>query len=335
MASLLERLRLPHPALVLVCSVFGTPLFYYGSVNPGHTHAFETLLLCGIVALLYWYFQSEGGSWRLAVAMGALLAFAMSVRYFDAAIAIAILLGLAWYRRWRDVAVLVATPLVGLALAALVAYETVGGVLKGAYKSSSGSLGSALGVLTFAPLNPVRMLFTDHRGLFLWSPVTVLALFGFILLLRRRPAERPFLAVCAGIAVAIVLSYAFSPFWDGGAGSNNQRYYTTLFPFVALGLGGLLEWRPRVVRSAAAVAAAWTVSLGLFTACAFGSADPSASTLPRWVYEGRVTAYLTAYNLYRISNLKFFIPDPFSHSTHPRAGAPPGGSDRSRAAGAA
>jgi hypothetical protein len=313
MVPVLRRLNLPHPALTLLCAVFGTPLFYYSTFGPGHTHAFETLLICATVALLYSYFQRDGGSWRLAIAIGALLSFSMAVRYFTAAEAVAIVLGLAWYRRWRDAALVVATPVLGGALLALVAYETSGDVLRGASSKGVGGVGNALGVLVFAPLNPIRMLFTDRRGLFVWSPVVILAMVGFVRLLRRRPAARPFLVVCAAIALAIVVSYVFSPFWDGGPTSNNQRYYTPLFPFVAIGLGGLLEWRPHPVRVAALVATVWTVALGIYGALGLGIGDPGkgASQLPKVVFQGKIKPRLAAYNLYRISNFNFLIPDPF------------------------
>jgi len=313
MVPVLGRLSLPHPALVLLCAVFGTPLFYYATFGPGHTHSLETLLICAIVALLYSYFQRDGGSWRLAIAIGALLAFSMAVRYFTGAEAVAIVLGLAWYRRWRDAALVVATPVLGGALLALIAYETSGDVLRGASTKGVGGVGNALRVLVFAPLNPFRMLFTDRRGLFVWSPVVILAVVGFVRLLRRRAAARPFLTVCAAIAVAIVVSYVFSPFWDGGPTSNNQRYYTSLFPFVAIGLGGLLEWRSRPVRIAALVATFWTVSLGIYGALGLGIGDPGkgASQLPKVVFQGKIRPRIAAYNLYRISNFSFLIPNPF------------------------
>jgi hypothetical protein len=309
----LQGLRLRRPALVLLCSVFGTPLFYYGTFQPGHTHAFDTLLFTGVVALLFLYFRKEGGSPMLAAAMGMLLAFSMTVRYFTGAEAVALVLGLLWYRRRRDAALVVASLVVGLGLPALAAYLIVGGVFNDAAGPNSTGLRSALGVLVFAPLNPVRMLFTNHRGLFVWSPVALVALVGFVRLLRRRPDQRPFLAISGAMGVAIVGSYAFSPHWEGGL-SFGQRYLTPLFPLVALGLGGLLDWRPRLVASAAGLAVAWTLVLGLYDGLGFGLDDHlGASQVPDAVLKGKVTPGLVAYNLYRVSNLSFVIPDPYAH----------------------
>ena len=112
------------------------------------------------------------------------------------------------------------------------------------------------------PLGPLKMLVSDHRGLFVWSPVSLLALAGYVRLLRKRPDERPFLAIGGAMAVLLLLAYAAVPFWDGGW-SFSQRYLTPFYPLVAIGLSGLVEWRRAPVVAAATLAAAWSVFLGL------------------------------------------------------------------------
>jgi hypothetical protein len=307
----LTGLRLPRPTLVLVCAVFGTPFFYYGTFAPGNTHAFETLLFSVVVLLLYLLLQRAGSAPRLALGIGLVVSFSIAVRYFTAAEAVALVAGLCWYRRWRDAAIVAAAPVVGLGVPALAAYLLVGAPLKGAAGPQASSLGSALGVLDFAPLNPLRMLFTDHRGMFVWSPVTVLALVGFAVLLRRSRSERPFLVISGLMGVAIVVSYVFSPFWDGGL-AFGQRYFTILVPLVAIGLGGALEWRPGRAEAAAIVLTAWTVCLGLYAGLGFGYDEHhGASQVPKAVVHGHVTPGLIAYNLYRVANLSFVIPDPY------------------------
>jgi hypothetical protein len=308
----LRGLRLPRPALVLLCSVFGTPLFFYGSFHPGHTHAFETLLTSAIVLLLFLYFRRERPSVWWALGIGALLAWLMTVRYFLAADAIAVVAGLLWYRRWRDALLVVATPVAGLALGALVAYETAGDVLQGANEPGKGGVDRALGVLRFSPLNPYRMLFTDHRGLFVWSPVALLGAIGFVILMRGRPRDRAFLSICAAMALTTIASYVLSPYWDGGYDGFDERYLTSFFPFVALGLGGLLEWRPAPVRIVAVVAAAWTLFLGLYWNV--GNEHVSRATQPVGsVVHGHLKARITSHNLWDRSNLRVIFPDPYSH----------------------
>jgi hypothetical protein len=45
------------------------------------------------------------------------------------------------------------------------------------------------------------MLFTDHRGLFVGSPVSALATIGLIL--RRRPEHRRFLTAVTAMSIAL------------------------------------------------------------------------------------------------------------------------------------
>jgi hypothetical protein len=313
LVPVMKGLRLHGIAFALLCAIFGTPLFYYASFNPGHTHAFETLLMCSVVALLYRYFRGSAPPPWIALGIGALVTWAVTVRYFLAAPALALVLGLAWYRRWRDVALVVATPAVGLVLAGLAAYETSGDVLQGASEPGKGGVDKAIGVLRFAPLNPYRMLFTEHRGLFVWTPVALIGAIGFVHLLRRRVDERPFLSICAGMAVATVAAYVFAPFWDGGGPPEfSQRYLTSLFPYVALGVAALLEWRPVVVRAAGVLAVAWSLFIGIWAQLGIEAVDSPTQPIGSAVH-GKVSAHVAAYNLYRISNLKFAFPDPFSH----------------------
>ena len=311
LVPLIKRLRLPHPTLILVLAFFGGPLWFYGSFAPGHTHAMETTVIGAAVLLLYFELQTPKGSIWLELGMGVLLAFAMAIRYFLGPAAVAFILGLAFYRRWRAAAVVTATPLVSLALLAVVAEIGAGGILKGAAYRGSGSE-SALNVLVLAPLNPFRMLFTQHRGLLIWSPVTILAIVGFVRLMRHRPDQRPFLSICAFTAFMLTASYALAPYWDGGYASYNQRYLTALFPFVVLGLGGIVDWRPRLVVSLAVVCVAWTMALGFYEGLSIAYLNRGVVQFPEGITHGRVTPGLLAYDLYHGSNIRGLIPDPYN-----------------------
>ena len=323
LVPVLRSLRLPRPALLVVLGLFGTPLFFYGSFAPGNTHALETLLFTVVVLLLSRLLGRPGASTLVPAALGLVLAASISVRYFAAAEVVGVLVGLARYRRWRDAAIVAATVAAGAGVFALIAQLAAGGPLKGAAGPGSNSAWAALTVLDWAPLNPIRMLFTDHRGMFVWSPVTLLAVVGFVRLLRKRTDARPFLVVSGVTGLAFVVSFVFSPYWDGGL-AFGQRYYTILFPLVVIGLGGLLEAVPRRGLVAAGVAAAWTLSLGLYTGLGFGFDEHrGASQLPDAVRKGRITLHLVAYNAYRVSNLSFIFPDPFSTArTGPQGSSP-------------
>jgi hypothetical protein len=104
------------------------------------------------------------------------------------------------------------------------------------------------------------MLFTDHRGYFVWSPVALLAIPGLVWLYRSRPEHRRFLITTVVMALAVIGSYSFVGFWDGGW-SFSQRFFTPLFPVVAIGLAGLLDFAPRLGAAAAVLTVAWSLFL--------------------------------------------------------------------------
>jgi hypothetical protein len=104
------------------------------------------------------------------------------------------------------------------------------------------------------------MLFTDHRGYFVWSPVAALAVVGFVHLFRRRPEQRRFLVAVVGMSIGVIASYSLIGFWDGTF-AFGQRFYTPLFPAVAMGVGGLVDLAPRIGSAAASLATAWTLFL--------------------------------------------------------------------------
>jgi hypothetical protein len=106
------------------------------------------------------------------------------------------------------------------------------------------------------------MLFTEHRGLFVWSPVALLGAIGCVRLARVRPDQRPFLAIAGAMAALVVMSYSSVSFWDG-TWSFSQRFFTPFFPLVAIGVASLWEARPRLTAVAATVATAWSVFLAL------------------------------------------------------------------------
>lgn len=307
MLPLLRRLRLPSPTFVLVAALFGSPLYYWALFDPGHTHAVDTLLLTATIVLLHRYLTRAGPpSWRLAAAMGAVIGVATAVRSFNGFELVALVVGLLWCRRFRDagIAVIAAAAVAGLLVIVPIALGA--GLLDGLTKGDKR--------VGFYPLNPLRMLFTDRRGLFVWTPVTLLGVIGYVRMLRLRAAERPFLAIAGGMGLAIVLSYVLVPYWDGGF-SFSQRYYTPLFPLVAIGLASLVEWRPRPIVVLATLATIWSVSLGFYVGLGFGFSEyhGGASDWPRRILNGTYTPGIIAFNICEGSRFRLVLPQPYRH----------------------
>ena len=309
LVPLLRSLRLPHPAFVLVAAVFGSPLFYYGSFTTGLSHVADTLLVTALVVLCFRYFRAERPSLWLPAAMGAIAGYAGTVRFFNGFTGVALVLGLLYYRRLAAAAAAAAAG--GATFGLLSAVPFLVGVSSLTSGYARGGSSSVSVVYEFSPENPFLLLFSDRRGLFVWTPVTLLGVLGFLLLLRRRPDVRAFLVVTAGMGLALVLPFVLVRYWAGQA-AFSARYLTPLFPLVVLGLAALVQWRPRVVVPAASLLALWSVALAFYGPPGLGFVD-RASGFPRRVIEGEITPAEYVDRIYHRGRYRAFLPDPVDH----------------------
>jgi hypothetical protein len=244
---LLQELGLPRGPAVLLGTTFGSPLFYYVVFEPAAKHAVDTLVLtaASLVVLLL----LRRGTDRHAVMLGALAGISLNIRYVNVAFFSVIGVTLALrYRRALFIALPTAAA-VGLTIFAIPALRGISYFVP-SYFPKSQAARFAAGVTpsplasTSNPFNgfdaliPFKMLFSDHRGLFVWTPLTAVAVIGFILLLRRAREPRVFLWTLLGAAVALLVIHTAWGQWDGGF-SFSTRFLTGLYPLFVIGIAEL------------------------------------------------------------------------------------------------
>jgi 4-amino-4-deoxy-L-arabinose transferase-like glycosyltransferase len=299
---MLRRLDLPATPSVLLLTVLGSPLVYYTALEPGYKHAVGTLAITLTAYLLLLATERDGPDWKLLLALGAAFAFAVTIRYADVAMLPGILLPFLVRRRPREAsAVLGAIVLAGVVLFLLPAargipYKSFGtsqGVrVEAAAARAPGPTAAQplpLGLVPFydrvCPPRPIRlnleqclrnrfdaqfdlrvpakMLFSLQRGLFLWTPLTLLASVGFALLLRSRRDRRPYLW---GLAVSALCLLAVHVAWDihwTGGFSFSQRFLTELFPLFLIGTAELVRRWGRIAIVVLGLCCAWSLVLAL------------------------------------------------------------------------
>jgi hypothetical protein len=136
------------------------------------------------------------------------------------------------------------------------------------------------------------MLVTDHRGLFAWTQVTLLAALGVALALctrslRNASLDVQFLLIITLMTIGLLVTYAFFRVWDG-QWSYSSRFLTSPLPFYALGIALFMKriGSYRVALPVVAICTAWALYLGL--AHAFGHVDQQESaTSAAATYVGR------------------------------------------------
>ena len=270
-AWLIRTLDLPSAGLAIGTAIFGTPLWYYGSFSPSYGHAADALVVTlAAVGLLVVMRRDE---MRWLALLGGLLGLAITVRTANVGLVAGCVLGLAFLRRGvRDAAVVsaIAAVTLGVLLLLPLALETPLNVLEDGrtVMGSSADPNAAGGrdVVGFAPLSPLLMLVAPRRGLFLWTPLTLLALAGLVPLLGKPGLRRDYLRVLCAMAVGLLLAHVTVKEWDGGW-SFSARYFASLLPLWALGIAGLLQaaagrWRV-AARGAVVLAALWSVFVGM------------------------------------------------------------------------
>jgi hypothetical protein len=116
----------------------------------------------------------------------------------------------------------------------------------------------------FDPVTPLKMLVSSHRGLFVWTPLTALAVAGFVLCLLRTKAgdRRSFLwTLLAGFG-ALLAAHSIWGFWDG-AFSFSSRFLTALFPLFLIGVAELRRRIGPLVYIPLTLCVAWSLMLAL------------------------------------------------------------------------
>lgn len=230
--------------VVLLTLLFATPLLAYGLLL--FAHALAACALFGAFLLLHLPPTAVVRPRRDA-AGGALLGLAVLAEYpaaVPAALLLAILLLVDRRRAARAVtgglpfALLLAlydAACFGSPLALSSAHERAG-----SFQSLAAT--GLFGVSFPSPVTAARLLLDPARGLFLFSPILLLALAA--LPAARRVTKLPAFAALVGVPASLLLVYAGYPNWHGGW-SAGPRYLVAALPFLVLPLalarGGLGE----------------------------------------------------------------------------------------------
>jgi hypothetical protein len=289
---LLRELDLPAGPAVLFLTAFGSPLFYYVVFDPAMKHASDTLVMtAAVLALLRVFTRATDAQ---AIALGALVGLSVNIRYVNLAFFLAVAFALALNRRRALAVSAITAMIVGPAVFALPALRgisyfqptyfpksAVRRIAAGEHPVLAGTTNPLNG---FDPTVPFKLLFSDHRGLFVWSPVTAFAVIGFVLLLHRKQndSRQPFLWTLCAASAALVVGHVTWAEWDG-AFSFSTRFLTALFPFFLVGVAELVRRWGAAAYSVLAVCVTWSLLLAFIHLVGYDgiSAGESATDMTR------------------------------------------------------
>ncbi len=280
--SIARRLVGSHHRVATLAVWFGTPLLFYMYVAPVFAHACSAFA----VALFLWIWLRVRHRWTLpgVIALGLAAALLPMVREQDAFVVVAPAIDFTRWafrrlqasgspdRSWRPVAIRAA---VGVVIA-LLAYAPQ----LFAYQALNGHPGPTVLVarkMTWSSPHFFEVLFSPGHGLFLWTPLALVALAGLTWLAIGGRADAnarrafPDTAVPAPdvrwIAVLLLVVVVLQTWVSGSveswtvAGAFGQRRFVALTPILAVGLAALLQATstrlPRAVVAAALIVLVW------------------------------------------------------------------------------
>jgi len=228
--SFLSAARLTNPRAALLSAValfLATPLLYYSTIEPYMAHVAGTLLIALLLYILVAHRQ-HSLSWFF---MGFVLGVAFLVRWQLALYALPIGLWALVKAEWRKLLLLA----IGFMLLAWHLPFTWWRM----YGSPWVVPAAVQGQQEFLawPRYFTEVLLSPQRGLFLWSPLVVLALAGLVLLLRKDRG----LSICLLLMFVLQLLMNASVHDWGGGWAFGMRRMTELYPLWVIGLAFLVQ----------------------------------------------------------------------------------------------
>ena len=220
-------------AVTLVATVFGTNLFYYSTCEPGMSHVYSFAAVSVFIRASAKYFSRPDG--RMLVLMAALLGLIVLIRPVNGLIVLAwpFVAG-GWRALWDGLAFAIKrwdSAIAGLAVfTGIVAVQGILYVISTGHFFVDSYTGE--GIDLFAP-HVVDMLFSYKKGLFLYTPMYVLALVGGYHLWCS--GRFVFVAWAGCLLVVTYVLSSWSQWYYGG--SFSSRVFVEYLPLFMIPLG--------------------------------------------------------------------------------------------------
>jgi hypothetical protein len=242
-----------HGALATGTVWLSTPLVFYMYANPAMSHANDVFV--NSLFVFVWLATRRDRTWSGWLLLGLATGLAAMVRTQNGLLVvfpcfellvffIASLGQRIWTSLWKTVGR--ASIFIGGALAAFLPQMLVWKTVFGSYlvpNPQQTSLGLGF---DFTGRHVLSVLFSTNRGLFLWSPITILAVAGILLLYRSDRRLAALLLCNFALQLYVVGSWVI---WSGGV-SFGPRFFLNSVPAFTIGLAVVLsELGKRIPRS--------------------------------------------------------------------------------------
>jgi len=206
----------------VILLTFGTNYLFYLMYEPVTSHVPSFFLF----TLFLWLWKKEKKKfWLLGLSAGLLVA----VRTQDVVLVLPFLVYEFWQNKKSGLKLIMATFLAFLPQL-LVWQKMFGQITKIPYLS-----GGSAGSFSLLPTHLWEVLFSPRHGLFLWTPLLLLGLWGIKYFKNTRLAK----LLLIGFILEVLVTSSWSQWWQGA--SFGARFFVSSLPLFFLGIISLIE----------------------------------------------------------------------------------------------
>lgn len=229
----------PTVLLTLLAILCGTNLFHYATKEMGMSHAYSFMLFAFVAWRLPFFYEKP--SWKNAAILGGALGWILLIRPTNALILLFVLLYdvynwpdlrgrlVFWRKNIPKLALAVGVGFLFLVPQLLYWHAMTGEWLRYSYEGEEFIYCKAPKILA--------VLFDSQNGLFVYSPLVLLALPGMVAGWRERRADGP-----ANLLIFTWGTYLFASWWAWWfGGAFGHRSYVELYALMAFPLALMLE----------------------------------------------------------------------------------------------
>jgi hypothetical protein len=236
-----RRVRLSRSAAAIggLATVWGTPLYYYSTIQPVYSHATATFVhTLALYSVMRWLTSPrDHARWPVWLFTGLAFGLATLCRWQIAMSFAVVVVLLAFSRLWKPLG----WCFIGFGAVVWHIPYTFTWMFGSPFVVPMESLENQPGFLGFH-LYWAEVLFSGERGLFIWSPIALLGMLGLMKLERQ---YWPLAATLGSVVVAqVVINSAISG-WNAGD-SYGMRRLTEIYFALALGAAAWLSVAGRV-----------------------------------------------------------------------------------------
>ncbi|MEI7578528.1 MAG: hypothetical protein WCJ58_00645 [bacterium] len=214
-------------SLIAISSAyFVTFAFSYVTEQPGYAHPYEIFAFTLFLFLLEKFRKTLSN--KVAIGVGFAAAMLVTIRSVDFVLFLPMLIVMLKYWKKAPWFILGTLPFIGFLF--YYNYQSYGNILATGYQALGGQN------FNFRQFKLFQLLFSDFRGLFIWSPAVLLALFA----IWKKSRTSWNICIYALPPLFLILIYCFWPVWWAGD-SIGARFFIVLLPIVAYGLALLFQ----------------------------------------------------------------------------------------------